>query len=532
MTVAGFDGLDEVALADIRMAIDGITERCEQYEKARDYDSVDIWDQRNGDSRLSRILDQASVEYDVNYCAPIIDAMNNGLTIESITARSDIELGAEDVEPDRQATALVNAIWRAQLLAQFWPGWQRNALRDGDGYLMCWPVADVADPLALLTPEELNVTYVDPMMGRLFYDEEDPRVKKYYAQLWSLPVEGEEKGRIVWRLNIMYPDVIYRYETKPMSKTTKLRAEMFLPYEDDGPGDNGENQDDSVLVNPFGVIPVWHLRTDVLYGRPVHENAYGAQDGIADTVERMMTTLAFQAWPQLWALQEAEKLAQTLIREDPLRESYRSGLDDFGDDLDVGRISESPEISNETGTDLEASPGGIMLLKGFKQVGQFEAADTAVFLEPWREFAKTAADTTGTPPWTFRAVGAEIPSGVALKIASQPQTARRARFAGLFGAALSDLLKFATERCGMPDLEVVIKWAPFEIVDEIERWTLVKLRRDAGVPLKHALMMAGIGEAEAAEWAEEADKRSQVEFERQQQLVAKRSADDKPPNQE
>lgn len=170
-----------------------------------------------------------------------------------------------------------------------------------------------------------------------------------------------------------------------------------------------------------------------------------------------------------------------------------------------------------------------MVLKGFKTVGQLQAADPTTFLEPWREFAKAASDTTDTPPWTFRAVGAEIPSGVALKIASAPQTARRARCALLFGNQLGDMLAFAAELCGAGELEVTVKWAPFEIVDETERWTLVKLRTDAGVPLKEALIMAGIPATEAEKWANEKTKADEQAFQRQQQLAAKQPPEDKPP---
>lgn len=530
--------LTDETMADIRAAIDGIAERREQYDTAREYDSVNLWEAEQ-DSRQGRLLRQAGVEYDVNYSAPVINAVANGMVIESITARPDVELGSDQSErDDDRATALVNAIWRAQKLAQFWPTWQRNGLRDGDGYLMCWPVEDAADMGAFglndvlrrirmaFMPDELNITYVDPTMGRLFYDEENPRIKKYYAQMWSVPVE---RDKVTWRLNLMYPDRIERYHTKPMGRTIEVKAENFMPYVDDlTDSESDEESEPGVIPNPFGVITVWHLRTETMYGRPVHENAYGPQDGIADTIERMMTTMAFRAWPQAWAIQEAEKLAQTLIREDPLAEDYHSGLDDFGDDLDRNTATSSVDASNEVGTDLEATPGGFMVLKGFKSVGQLDAADPTVFLEPWREFAKTAADTTDTPPWTFRATGAEIPSGVALKIASAPQTAKRARCAGLFGAELADLLAFAAELCGMPGLEVVIKWAPFEVVDETERWTLVKLRRDAGVPLKAALMMAGITEAEAEQWANEADRRADAEFERQQKLISKTPADEDP----
>lgn len=518
-------------LDDIRRALVGIEERVPQYEAAREYDSADLWE-ANEDDRQGRLLRQASMQYDVNYSSPVINAVANGMTVDGIVATRDAELAEDgDPVPDEEATRLVNAVWEAQQLGEFYPTWQRNGLRDGDAYVMLWPRSDVEGEMGSFAPDDLNITYCDPLNGRLFYDEENPRVKKYYAYCWPVPVDDDQGHRdsVKWRLNLIYPDRISRFATEPI-RNQRPKAEDFQPYDpDDFDDDNDPGDEPGETPNPFGIVPVWHLRTDVNYGRPVHQNAFAPQDGISEIIEKMMVTMNFQAWPQAYAIQEAEKLANTMIREDPLAEDYNDGLDDFGDDIDRDTIMSRSDITNETGTDLEATPGGFMLLKGFKTVGQLEAADPTVFLEPWREFAKAASDTTDTPPWTFRAVGAEIPSGVALKIASAPQTAKRARCATLFGSQLGDMLAFAAELCGVSDLTVKIKWAPFEIVDETERWTLVKLRTDAGVPLEQALIMAGVPAIDAKKWSEQRIKDQEAEFQRQQTLAAKQPPEDRPP---
>jgi hypothetical protein len=531
--------LDERQLADIRGALAGIAERAEQYEQARDYDSINLWESEE-DSRAGRLLRQAGVEYDPNYCSVVINAIGDGMVIDGVSAVRDPEAKDPDYDDlpaeDEEATQVVNAIWEAQKMGQFYPSWQRKGLRDGDAYVMLWAVSGtdietVAGQLISdLTPDQLNITYMDPMSSRLFYDSENPRIKSHFAWVNIVPADPEsgDDKRVVWRLNLMYSDRIERYVTAPRSASSKEpRAEDFMPYvpdpDDDGPVDgDGYLQEDLngwQIPNPFGTVSVFHLRTDVQYGMPVHINAYGPQDAIGETIERMMTTMAFQSWPQTYALQEAENMAQQNIREDPLADDYDDGLDDFGDDTDRDTARDRADMSNETGTDLEATPGGMLVLKGFKAVSQLQTADPSVFLEPWREFAKTVADTTGTPPWTFRAIGGEIPSGVALDIAREPQTSRRQRCAHLFGAELTDLLELAAAACGY-ELTATVQWAPFQVVDETERWTLVKLRTDAGVPLEHALIMAGIPARQARQWAEEKELKAQEEFERQQALKA------------
>lgn len=522
--------LDEDQLADIRGALAGIAERCEQYEQAREYDSTNLWESEE-DSREGRLLRQAGVEYDPNYCGPVINAIADGMTIDGIMATRDPDAIEDDPDDpdadplpmeDQQATALVNLIWDEQKLGQFYPSWQRKSLRDGDGYLMLWLVPD-ADISKVVRPEELNVTYMDPMRSRLFYDPENPRVKKYFAWMLSVPADegdtptGDSHKRVVWRVNLMYPDRIERYATAPMSPSKEPRAEDFAPYGGDPEDDEQPEQGPWTIVNPFETVTVFHLRTDVEYGQPVHCNAYGMQDMIGETIERMMTTMAFQAWPQTYALQEAENMAQQSVREDPLDDEYPDP-DDF-DDLDRNTLPKRSDMSNETGTDLEATPGGMLVLKGFKTVSQLQAADPSTFLEPWREGAKAVADTTGTPPWAFQAIGGEIPSGIALRIAMQPQTSRRHKCADLFGAELTALLELAAMACGT-ELTVTVQWAPFEPVDEMERWTLVDLRVKAGVPLEEALIMAGVPARKARAWARQKEIDKQAEFERQQALKA------------
>jgi hypothetical protein len=521
------DEVPDGALADIRRAVDGILGRSEQYERAREYDSIDLIDELD-DTQLGQSLRQVDVDLEPNYCAPIISAVADGLVIDSITATRQPDAVDGDGLPveDVEATRLVNDIWDAQLLGLFYPTWQRDSLRDGDGYLMAW-IAESRDDTPTpepgqLEPDQLNVTYVDPTRGQVFYSEENPRVKDFFAMLWTVDVDQDKHtSEVQWRLNLIYPDRIERYVTPPRrSDGSKPKAADFRPYV----GDDDEPEEFE-LPNPTNQVFVYHLRTDVTYGKPIHVNAYAPQDAIAEIVDEMRTTFKFQAWPQAYAIQEAENMAQKSIREDPLADEYDDGLDDFDDEPDRDSTNDG---HSGTGSDLTFTPGGIALLKGFKTVGQLSAADPNVFLDPWRELAKTAADTTGTPPWTFRSIGSEIPSGVALKIASAAQTARRRRMATLFGTEMQELLAFCAELCGMPDVQVRIAWAPFEPVDETERWTLVKLRTDAGVPLKQALMMAGIPERQAVEWAEEAELQKEQEFERQQALKTPAPGDPAP----
>lgn len=495
-------------MSDIGKAILEITAAQPGYEAAREYDDINLYEQFMN-SRAGRTLRQADIEFDPNFCGVVINAVSNRMTINSITSQDDA------------TTEIVNEIWHSNELDLFWPDWQRNALRDGDGYLMAWPKTFYLDeegieqPIPVeagitYLPEQINITHVDPTCGRLFYDEEDPRVKKYFSQLWAEPVPGEKT--VTWRLNMIYRDRIEKYATIPKTNQHQLKVEDFKPWTEELGilPDDGYSEDEDVPagplwpeLNPFLEVPVWHLRTALQYGKPEHANAFALQDGISKLLQALMTTVEFQGWPQMYAIQEANDLATQTIREDPLNDAYAGDLDDDGlVDGGAVNLSQLPNgtLTNETGSDIEMSPGAMMVLKAFKAVGQFTAADPNVFLEPWREFALAIGTTTDTPSWMFPSLGGTIPSGESLKMVNFPLNKKTSRRCLLFAAALRGALAFTAKLCGAADAVVNIEWEPVETVSETERWTLVKLRQDAGVPFKDAMMMAGIPESKADEW--------------------------------
>jgi hypothetical protein len=494
----------------------------EGYEAAREYEEINIWNEMLTD-RGGATLRQADIQYDPNFCAVVIDSFANKMVINAI-------VGATDAE-----TALAEEVWRANKMDLFFPAWKRRSLRDGDGYLLVWPRADSAPESEMvddqesmvgadgaltgpLTPEQVNIVYVDPECGRMMYDAEDPRRKECFCQLWwDLAPSGE--GR-VWRMNMIFPDRIERYATKPLASEHGLKAEDFAPWVEGFGRLDGYTEDQLVEDgvswpedNPYGVIPVYHLRTDIEYGRPVHRNAFGLQDAISRLVEIGMTTVNFAAWPQRYALQEADSFGTQTVREDPLSDVY-PGTPDFDD---VSSVSlPTGAITNETGSDLEATPGGIMVLKNFRDVKEFNAADPNAYLLPLDQYIKMIASTCGVPLWNFQGIGASAPAGVALDIATEPLVAHVESFNTLFGAEVEEMLAFALMLCGAPQATIEVHWRSARIEDETVRWALVKARVDAGVPLKEALMMAGISEKEAERWA--AEKEQAAERARQDML--------------
>jgi hypothetical protein len=500
---------------DVELALDAILAASDGYEHAEEYDSINLWEQ-NRLSREGRTLRQADIEFESNLCSPVIDAVNDRLLISSVTATAgaDTDTGASDA-----ATKLVTQIWDANELDTRYRSWNRNALRDGDAYIIVWPdqsfepgselSGDIDEAPAGGPIDGVNITYADPRCGRMFYDPENPRRKLFFAQLWEMTLKGEKQPRI--RLNVFYADRIEKWISPPgdQRKTGKKFVPFLDPDRDDDndyPGSGGDEDNDPAptadwpMPNPYGAVPVFHLRTEYEYGDPEHKNAFAPQDALSRLIEMMMVVVEFNGYPQRYALQQADSLGTQSIREDPLAEHSPA---DYDHDIAMGYSTtqvDAAAISNETGSNYEASPGGMQVYKGFESVGSFTTAIPTVFLEPMREFALLISASTSTPIWKFQGLGGQTPSGEALRIAEMPLVQKVMDRMAMFGGTWRDVMEFALLVLDHA-AKVVVQWANPATSDLAEVWQLVKLKIELGVPRDVALMQAGVSEAQAQEWA-------------------------------
>lgn len=506
---------------DLIEAITEIGNHVEAYEHAKEYDDINLWE-TNMLSREGRTLRQADIEYDPNFCGVVIDAISNKLKITGVTAAAG---DVSDKAATTAATDVLNNIWRTNKLKLYYRVWQRNTCRDGDGYIVAWPSELAADetsaPEASAPAEDdetpptpvatdVNITYVDPRMGRMFYDPENPRTKRFFAQLWEVTLRGERKPR--QRLNLYYPNRIEKYITKQATGNAIKPGDFVRYYDPDNDADNdypsaGDDTDaDSTVAqwpmrNPYGQIPVFHLRTDLNYGKPVHRNAFASQDAISKLTEMQMVTVEFSGYPQRYAIQEADSLGNQSIREDPLADQSPASWDHDFSEVGLSTTSiTAGVISNETGSNYEANPGGMQIFKQFKEVGQFATADPNAFLEPYREFGKAISSTTGTPLYKFQGLGGQVPSGESLKIIEAPLLDMAEKLADLFGDTVAEFSEFALLLMGIK-AEVSVSWANPATTDLMDVWQLVELKVRLGVPREQAFMQAGIPEQQAREWA-------------------------------
>lgn len=336
---------------------------------------------------------------------------------------------------DARAQARLDEIQRLNGMDEEHNDVHRWALVHGEAYLIVWPDEDGNPQMSL---NKADTT-------RIFYDPEHPRRKKFAAKMWA---EGK---RI--RLNLYYSDRIEKYITA--KDGDKADEKGFIPFFDD--------ETEEWPENPWGEVPVFHFRTGRPHGRPEHKDAWSPQDMINKLVITQMAANDYQGFPQRYALQGNR----------PSNEAS-----DFEDDSDA-----------EDTSNLTSGPGEMWWLDA-DDVGQFDVADPAAFLDPLKEYVKAIASMTHTPLHYFEGMG-DVPSGESLRAILEPLLKKVEDRMLVFGNAWREAYAFALRILGIEDVEVEVVWADIRSADDSDAWSVAKMKLDAGVPFRQVMVEMG-----------------------------------------
>lgn len=422
-----------------------------QYAKAEAYFDGDV-DEVFASDKVARMLAKSNLDEldEVNFARIPVTAVTNRLHITAITAGDD--------DTDAEITDLIK---RNQLDEEI-PGLHVRACSLGDAYMMVWPVLD----------DQGQVTDVDmfvngPGTVRVIYDEENPLRKKLAIKSWRI---GSGKAQQI-RADLYYPaqggEEQGRIERWVWGGKHSGKQDKWEPYTDDG--------QDAVLPNPYGEVPFFHYRTSRPYGRPEHYAAYGPQAIINKIVVSHAATVDYQSLPQRYGLIDPT-----------LDQSGQQSDFDPDNPEDVEGDPESPLNSSQ----LRNDPGEFWQLQGYRQVGQFEAANPDIYMRPFDRYIKAMAQVTDTPMHIFDSTGDRI-SGESRREANAPLIAKVQARQRSFGATHEDAFEFALRLLGYDDINVKVSWLPAEQVNDAEGWATVKAKIDAGVPRERALIEAG-----------------------------------------
>lgn len=427
----------------------------QDYQEAEDYADGAV-----GEVFASPILEDRIGAVSEKYRFPL-----SSIPIETLADRVEVRSVFAD---DTEADAVIGVITSANQLDVRIQDALIKAFTFGDSYILVWPVDQDPDGPGIrsmrMAEAGVEVNTIGPKHCRMFYDDESERTPTYAIKRWSVRVRDGK----VWRVDMYYPGVVERWRSKTGEDPSN--PESWLPYDDDG--------EDWQFPTPTpDEIPIFHLRTGMPYGRPVHEKAFGCQNATTKMLVTQIDTTDSHGWPQRWALIDAGAELDN-SEDDP----------DWEDDADA---ADSGSIQGGVGSSGRSGPGTVQRFTGTSEVGQFAAADPAVFLDPTELFVRLMAQLTRTPLHYFDPSGG-TPSGESLKVADAPLVKRAQRMHSLLAAPLEEMWDLCLRLRGI-DLgrPVAINWAPAQTAVGVSDWEEVRARQDAGVPVPVTLVEAG-----------------------------------------
>jgi hypothetical protein len=207
-----------------------------------------------------------------NWCAVIIDAANDRISLE------EISLG------NTSDTDALRLVWEDNNLDLEAKDVHEAALVIGEAFVIVWEdEAEVKRP---------DLYYNDPRLVHLFYEPSNPRKKWYGAKWW---VGSDEHVFIT----LYYPDRLEYYKSdKPQGQVSNYKN--FKPYSPDGT-EGGEQAE-----NPYGEVPIFHFRLERRAVKGDLVNVVPLQNGVNKLVTDMMVAAEYGAFRQRWIISNAD----------------------------------------------------------------------------------------------------------------------------------------------------------------------------------------------------------------------------------
>lgn len=474
--------MDDVALGDLMCGIHELKESRHEYDKAAAYYEGRVSEVFSS-LRLRRALAIHDLDFGLNFAKTPVNAVVDRLEIAAITGT------------DEATDTLISQLWQGNALDLEMPDLHRRACEFGDAYLIVLPVEDDAGNVL-----RVEMYYNSPQTVRIIYSEENPRLKEFAIKKWS------DVGRT--RVELYYADRIERWTTNRGQSGDKPTEWMhWLADPEDGDAYDSESW---LIPHDYGEIPVFHYRTDRPYGTPEHFGAYGPQNAITKLQATHMGTVDYQGFPQRWGLTEAATTDTSDL--DP------GDWDDAEFPPDANAIGVK-DIGDDSA--LKAGPGEMWLLRGYKEVGEFNAADPRVFWDPIGANIRAMAQITTTPTRMFEHQTMIPRSGESYKAEDDPFTRKVRNRQVSFGATHREAFVFALRRLGVDSPVVTVRWTPAATVDDQSGWLTITEKIKNGVPRRQALIEAGYRAEQVDLWFAGTDD---AELERRVEILAKIAA--------
>lgn len=374
-----------------------------------------------------------------NLCTVVVDSVADRLLVTGF--------GIE--EGDEELGNLAWEIWQRNRMDANSGMVHREALREGDAYILVWPDMDGK---AVLWPQPaINCT--------VYYDDENPAKLKWAAKVWV-----DSNNRV--RLNMYYADRVEKYVALTQTGALPEKSANFLPY--DTPGEPWP------VMNPWGEVPMVPFPNNAWiasFGVSELANVIPLQDALNKTLCDQLVAQEFAAYPQ----------------------RYATGIQV---DYDAAGNPIAPFSPGADRLWTVAAPDA--------KFGQFEQARMGEFLQAEESLRGEIARVAGIPPHYVVNLQGGYPSGEALRTAEARLISKVKQRQTSYGNAWENVLRIALIQEGAwVDSRLMTNWTDASPISDSEHLDQLLKKQALGATRDQLLMEAGYGQTEIDTMAQE-----------------------------
>lgn len=385
-------------------------------------------------------------EFAMNLCPAVCDAVKDKLKITGFAPGRNASVSERASSADLDAD--ISQIWDANRMSLRSGEIHKEALKNGDAYALVWPDANGRAAIFPNNAARVSVSYDEEMPGRI----------ASAAKFWQMADNRT-------RLNLYFADRIEKYVTSKPSEGLLPEASEFVPFGSLNSSQpelfEGARDSDSVIPNPYGIVPVFHFANNADIGMPGRseiEDAIPIQDGLNKSVLDMLVAMEYSAYRQRWV---AGIEVETGPDGKPIA-PFKAGVDHLW-------IAQDPN----------------------SRFGDFETAALDQFLKVKDSFRIDIASVTGTPLHYLMPHMRGQPSGETLKKSETRFLAKIRDRQEAFGQTWADLMEFALLIEGHTDVGLKTRWEDPSPSSDRERLENVLLKKQIGLSTEKALEEVG-----------------------------------------
>jgi len=393
--------------------------------------------------KLREIFSGLDAKFTENWCAVVVDSVLDRLALRNLSLSSD-DAASNMLQALREESGLVD---------------DEHAIHEdvcvtGEAFVIAWPNEEQGT---------VEAFHNDSRLCWAGYDGDNPRRMRCAAKWWPDPDSGGV------RLTLYYPDRLEYYATKkPLKDGEQPDARGFEPW--------GE---EPVAANPYGVIPMFHFRSNRRRPKSQLASVIEVQDMVNKLVADMMVAAEFGAFRQRYVISQAG----------------------------IANLKNNPNVIWDlVASDRDSQP---------TSVGEFQPTLLSNYLEAINKLSADIGIISRTPRHYFYNQGGD-PSGEALIAMEAPLNRKIEQLQTTLSPTWRDLAAFLLL---LKDVTVSSRdvWAQYEPSTTVQPRTQAEIRElsvRAGIPRTTVLRDEGWTDADLAQMYEDerADRVAQANY--------------------